>query len=153
MIGPFARWVCCALEQERQSCLGVRRLVLESVSKTAPFEFHGGGYATLSFIPTLATMILGLLAGGILASGMLRASRSYGTRLSWLVMLGCIMLSAGWALDHFGICPNVKRSGRPLLFSSVEEFAFCGSLRFTRSAIGGSCEHGHFPLWLSDPTR
>ncbi len=29
-----------------------------------PFVFNGGGYATLSFIPTLGTMILGLIAGG-----------------------------------------------------------------------------------------
>jgi heparan-alpha-glucosaminide N-acetyltransferase len=32
-----------------------------------PFKFNEGGYCTLSFIPTLATMILGLLAGGVLA--------------------------------------------------------------------------------------
>ncbi len=30
------------------------------------FMANGGGYATLSFIPTLGTMILGLLAGGVL---------------------------------------------------------------------------------------
>ena len=29
-----------------------------------PFAFNAGGYATLSFIPTLGTMILGLIAGG-----------------------------------------------------------------------------------------
>ena len=43
------------------------------------FAFNGGGYATLSFIPTLGTMILGLLAGGVLRSD--RApwqSASYG---------------------------------------------------------------------------
>src|SRR4030095_1838409 len=33
-----------------------------------PFVANGGGYATLSFIPTLATMLLGLLAGGVLRS-------------------------------------------------------------------------------------
>lgn len=31
-----------------------------------PFLYHGGGYVTLSFVPTLATMILGLLAGNVL---------------------------------------------------------------------------------------
>ena len=31
-----------------------------------PFVGNGGGYSTLSFIPTLGTMILGLLAGGVL---------------------------------------------------------------------------------------
>jgi hypothetical protein len=30
-----------------------------------PFLFNGGGYSTLSFIPTLGTMVLGLLAGNI----------------------------------------------------------------------------------------
>ncbi len=33
-----------------------------------PFMYNGGGYATLSFIPTLGTMILGLIAGGVLRS-------------------------------------------------------------------------------------
>jgi len=31
--------------------------------------FNDGGYATLSFIPTLGTMILGLIAGKVLRSG------------------------------------------------------------------------------------
>ena len=34
--------------------------------RAKPFVGNGGGYATLSFIPTLGTMILGLLAGGVL---------------------------------------------------------------------------------------
>ncbi len=33
-----------------------------------PFAFNGGGYATLSFVPTLGTMILGLIAGGVVRS-------------------------------------------------------------------------------------
>ena len=33
-----------------------------------PFLYNGGGYSTLSFIPTLGTMILGLLAGNTLSS-------------------------------------------------------------------------------------
>ncbi len=32
--------------------------------RSEPFVANGGGYLTLSFIPTLATMLLGLLAGG-----------------------------------------------------------------------------------------
>ena len=34
-----------------------------------PFVFNGGGYLTLSFIPSLATMMLGLLAGGLMRGG------------------------------------------------------------------------------------
>ena len=58
-----------ALEQEQQPRLGVRHLVPESLSAARRrFVFNGGGYATLSFIPTLGTMILGLIAGGVLRS-------------------------------------------------------------------------------------
>ena len=32
--------------------------------RESPFLYNAGGYATLSFIPTLGTMILGLIAGG-----------------------------------------------------------------------------------------
>jgi predicted acyltransferase len=35
-----------------------------------PFTNNGGGYLTLSFIPTLGTMILGLIAGGWLKSNL-----------------------------------------------------------------------------------
>ena len=33
-----------------------------------PFLFNRGGYSTLSFIPTLGTMLLGLMAGNVLRS-------------------------------------------------------------------------------------
>jgi predicted acyltransferase len=73
-----------------------------------PFLFNGGGYSTLSFIPTLGTMVLGLLAGNILnssitASKKLKSFVSYG--------IGLILLGA---LIHFaGINPIVKRIWTP----------------------------------------
>jgi heparan-alpha-glucosaminide N-acetyltransferase len=73
-----------------------------------PFEFNWGGYATLSFIPTLGTMILGLLAGEVL-----RRESSPRARLSWLVGSGCALLAAGWLLGALGICPVVKRIWTP----------------------------------------
>ena len=39
------------------------RWFLNLFPREKPFTHNGGGYATLSFIPTLATMILGLFAG------------------------------------------------------------------------------------------
>src|SRR5262249_5030845 len=39
---------------------------LNRLPRAKSFVANGGGYSTLSFIPTLATMILGLLAGGVL---------------------------------------------------------------------------------------
>ncbi len=78
------------------------------------FAFNGGGYATLSFIPTLATMILGLIAGGVL-----RSERKPGDKLRWLVIAGILGLAAGWLLNATGICPVVKRIWTPswVLFS------------------------------------
>jgi heparan-alpha-glucosaminide N-acetyltransferase len=48
-----------------------------------PFIFNRGGYATLSFIPTLGTMILGLLSGNVL-----RDVRTPAAKLRWLTATG-----------------------------------------------------------------
>ncbi len=79
-----------------------------------PFAFSGGGYQTLSFIPTLATMILGLIAGGVL-----RSDRSPRGKVLWLTVAGLIGLGAGYALGALGVCPVVKRIWTPswVLFS------------------------------------
>lgn len=73
-----------------------------------PFVYNGGGYLTLSFIPTLATMILGLLAGGVL-----RSERPAGDKVRTFVIAGVGCLIVGFALDALGICPVVKRIWTP----------------------------------------
>jgi predicted acyltransferase len=73
-----------------------------------PFIYNGGGYATLSFIPTLATMILGLIAGGVL-----RTSREPWMKVKWLAIAGLISLAAGAAIGYLGLCPVVKRIWTP----------------------------------------
>jgi len=73
-----------------------------------PFVFNGGGYATLSFIPTLGTMILGLLAGGIL-----RGDLAPAARIRWLAVAGLIGVGSGWLLGALGIGPVVKRIWTP----------------------------------------
>jgi len=79
-----------------------------------PFLFNGGGYATLSFVPTLATMILGLIAGGVL-----RDERTPREKLRWFVIAGVALLAAGAASGWIGLCPVVKRVWTPswVLFS------------------------------------
>jgi heparan-alpha-glucosaminide N-acetyltransferase len=72
------------------------------------FRFNGGGYATLSFIPTLGTMILGLVAGRVM-----RSDRTPRQRIVWLVAAGVIGIAAGWLLDVTGVCPSVKRIWTP----------------------------------------
>jgi heparan-alpha-glucosaminide N-acetyltransferase len=82
--------------------------------KETPFVFSGGGYQVLNFVPTLATMILGLIAGGVIKS-----DRSAGAKLLWLTTAGVVGLAAGYALGYFGVCPVVKRIWTPswVLFS------------------------------------
>lgn len=87
-----------------------------------PFLFNGGGYLTLSFIPTLGTMILGLIAGQWLRAGGLRAGELRAGGLSaaapqipyrQLLLAGAAGLAAGVLLHVTGICPVVKRIWTP----------------------------------------
>ncbi len=71
--------------------------------RTKPFVYNGGGYLTLSFIPTLGTMILGLIAGQWLRDGQ---------RVK-LIYAGLVGIAAGLALHFSGICPVVKRIWTP----------------------------------------
>jgi heparan-alpha-glucosaminide N-acetyltransferase len=73
-----------------------------------PFEANGGGYATLSFIPTLATMVMGLVAGG-----WLKMESTKPRQIMILVLTGALCLGAGFALDHYGLCPSVKKIWTP----------------------------------------
>ena len=88
--------------------------------RTQPFVFNGGGYLTLSFIPTLGTMILGLFAGQWLRAS---APRIPIRRLS---IAGGIGIAAGLLLHFTGICPVVKRIWTPswTLFSGGICFLF-----------------------------
>jgi len=81
---------------------------LNLFSRTEAYQFNGGGYQTLSFIPSLATMIFGLMAGGLLR-GEMRGTRKFLV----LVYCGIFCLAAGWALGQTGICPIVKRIWTP----------------------------------------
>jgi predicted acyltransferase len=82
--------------------------------RTKPFLDNGGGYATLSFIPTLATMILGVIAGGVL-----KRELPPWSKVIWMVGAGTISMVLGWGLGTLGLCPVVKRIWTPswVLFS------------------------------------
>jgi heparan-alpha-glucosaminide N-acetyltransferase len=84
------------------------RWFLNLFPRQKPFAFNGGGYATLSFIPTLATMLLGLIAGG-----WLRSERTPRQKLAWFTVAGVACLALGLAADRLGLCPSVKRIWTP----------------------------------------
>jgi predicted acyltransferase len=69
-----------------------------------PFQFNSGGWSTLSFIPTLATMQLGMWAGR-----WLQTPRSTVDKLKGLVAGGVALALAGLLFQWLHICPIVKR--------------------------------------------
>jgi predicted acyltransferase len=81
---------------------------MNALPREAPFRYNGGGYSTLSFIPTLGTMLLGLLTGEFLKRG--------GTplvKLRGLAGGGAALVVVALAIQWAGICPIVKRIWTP----------------------------------------
>lgn len=72
------------------------------------FSFSSGGYQTLNFVPSLATMIFGLLAGQLLRSDLATAQK-----LKRLLIAGVAGIVIGQAIALTGLCPIVKRIWTP----------------------------------------
>ena len=90
-----------------------------------PFVANGGGYLTLSFIPTLGTMLLGLIAGNWLKAELLPKGR---LKRMLLASVTCFVLAG--LLHQMGLCPIVKRIWTPswVLFSGGLCFLFMAAL-------------------------
>ena len=91
--------------------------------RTSRFAFNEGGYLTLSFIPTLGTMLLGVIAG--------RWFREAAPRipLRKFAIAAVALMAAGLLLHFTGICPIVKRIWTPswTLWSGGVCFVFLAS--------------------------
>lgn len=83
------------------------RTILNWFPRKEPFLFNAGGYTTLNFFPSIATMLLGLMCGE-----WLRTPREPGVKLVRLVLIGAVCLGVGLALGYT-ICPIVKRIWTP----------------------------------------
>ena len=84
------------------------RWFLNLFPREKPFAFNGGGYATLSFIPTLATMLLGLFAGN-----KLKESTSAITKINHFLAAGVVLIGAAMLIHISGVNPIVKRIWTP----------------------------------------
>jgi predicted acyltransferase len=84
------------------------RWFLNLFPRESPFTNNGGGYSTLSFIPTLGTMILGLLAGNVLIS-----AKPQKEKVKFFVVTGLCLVGAGILVHVTGINPIVKRIWTP----------------------------------------
>ncbi len=79
------------------------------------FQFNPGGYVTLNFVPSIGTMLLGLMAGQLL-----RRQRSALFKLAVLVAAGAVCMGLAIVADLY-VCPIVKRIWTPswVLFSGA----------------------------------
>ncbi len=83
--------------------------LLNLFPRVRPYVGYYGGYATINFIPMIATMILGLMAGTWLRQG----QGSPGWVLRRLTLAGAACVAAALALHFGGVCPIVKRLWTP----------------------------------------
>lgn len=105
--------------------------------RETPFLFSAGGYCTLSFIPTLGTMMLGLIAGKWLQSPGPEPDRSMR-----LLTAGLVCMALAIWLDTQGWCPIVKRIWTPswTLWSGGICFLWLLTLHWI-------CDLGRFSWW------
>ena len=89
--------------------------LLNLLPRQKPFEFNSGGYQTINVLPSLATMLFGLMCGELL-----RSPRPGRQKLLILLCAGVGGLLVGQVLNLTGVCPLVKRIWTPswALFST-----------------------------------
>jgi predicted acyltransferase len=100
--GLFAHW-----NPSNNAAAEFDRWFLNLFPRTQEFKFNHGGYQTLNFVPSMATMIFGLMAGELL-----RSDRSSLVKLLILIVAAGALGAAGWWLDK-NYCPSVKRIWTP----------------------------------------
>jgi len=91
------------------------RWLLNQFPRSEPFEFNRGGYATLNFVPSIFTMLLGVMAGQLL-----RGPRRPIVKFLLLVLGGVVCIALG-ATAGATVCPVIKRIWTPswALFSGA----------------------------------
>ncbi|MGE3775837.1 MAG: acyltransferase family protein [Pirellulaceae bacterium] len=93
----------------------VDRWLLNLFPRPEPFVENTGGYATLNFVPSIVTMLMGAMAGELLLRDRTRARAT-----AWLVRGGGLCMVAAVAASYT-VCPVVKRIWTPswTLFSGA----------------------------------
>lgn len=94
----------------------VVRCLRRLVTRPEPYVFNNGGYQTLNFIPSLVTMLFGLMTGEFIR----RNSDRRGKVFLMLLISGLVLLGLGYGWSALGYCPLVKRIWTPswTLFST-----------------------------------
>jgi heparan-alpha-glucosaminide N-acetyltransferase len=109
-----------------------RRFLNEFPRKTE-FRYERSGYTTLNFIPTLGTMILGVIAGMWLRT-------DWSPRMKFMAFLiaGLAGIALGEASEDYGICPVVKIIWTPawVLYSGGWTFLLLAGFYLVIDMIG-----------------
>ncbi len=103
LTGFAAHW-----EKNANFAAAFDRWFLNLFPHETPFAFSSGGYQTLNFVPSVATMVFGLLAGELL-----RRPLPVTGKLKRLVLCGLAGILLGQVLALTGLCPIVKRIWTP----------------------------------------
>lgn len=107
--GLFAHW-----NKNANLAADFDRWFLNLFPQEEPHRFSREGIQTLNFIPSIATMIFGVIAGEFL-----RSAQDAKARLKGLILWGALGVAGGWLLGHT-LCPIVKPIWTPswTVFSS-----------------------------------
>ena len=99
-------------------------VLFNALPHESPIKAHAAGYATLNFIPSAVTMLLGVLAGTLL-----RSQRDEYQKLRLLLVGGLLCMLAAVAFS-FSLCPVVKKIWTPAwtLYSGAWVFWILGGL-------------------------
>jgi heparan-alpha-glucosaminide N-acetyltransferase len=94
------------------------RWFLNLLPQSEPFRFREGGGTTLNFIPSIATMLLGVMVGN-----WFRSERPETRKITGILVAGMALMIAGIACDpailpgvesmRWSICPIIKRLWTP----------------------------------------
>jgi predicted acyltransferase len=76
--------------------------------RESTYTGNRAGVVTVAFVGRLATMTLGLIAGGWLRNAWPAQKKS-----QWMIVVGLAGLATGEALDRFGLCPVIWRLWTP----------------------------------------
>jgi predicted acyltransferase len=127
-VGFFAHW-----NINTNPAAAFDRWFLNLFGREKEFVGNGGGYATLSFIPTLATMVLGLIAGTWMKAGLAK-------KVLWLrlFLAGVLLTAAGLGAEAAGLCPIVKPIWTPAWTLYSGGICFLFLLAFTLLFDNGS---------------
>jgi heparan-alpha-glucosaminide N-acetyltransferase len=108
--GLFAHWT-----KNANAAWRVDVWLLNLFPRSEPFRSNPGGYTTLNFVPSIVTMLLGVMAGQLL-----RGPRSSREKLARLLLGGIACMLVGVAAGYT-VCPIVKRIWTPswALFSGA----------------------------------